>query len=113
MRDLLDREAGDPHAAQAVAMFCYQAKKHLAAMASVLGGLDTLVFTAGIGANSPLIRGRICDGMEFMGIKLEAGRNQANAGVISCDGSPVTVHVMKTDEELMIARHTRKLISND
>lgn len=110
MSDLLAREADDPHAAQAVDMFCYQAKKHLAAMAAVLGGLDTLVFTAGIGAYSPAIRRRICQGMEFMGIELDSSRNEANAPVISSDGSPVTVRAMKTDEELMIARHTRKMI---
>ena len=110
MRDLLDRETGDPHAKQAVDMFCYQAKKFLGAMAAVLGGLDTLVFTAGVGANSAAVRARICQGMEFLGIEIDAGRNEANADVISCDGGAVTVRVMKTDEELMIARHTCKLI---
>ena len=106
MHDLLQREADDPPAAQAVEMFCYQAKKFLAALAAALGGLDTLIFTAGIGAKAPTIRRRICEGLEFMGIRLDPARNDANAKIISCDGAPVTVRVMKTDEELMIARHT-------
>ncbi len=112
MRDLLAREADDPHAAQAVAMFCYQAKKYVGALAAVLGGLDTLVFTAGIGARAPVIRARICEGLEFLGIRLDAGRNDSNAPVISSDGSSVKVRVMKTDEELMIARHTRNLLND-
>jgi acetate kinase len=106
MRDLLGREARDPHAAQAVELFCYQARKFVGALATVLGGLDTLIFTAGVGANSPLVRQRICRGLEFMGIRLDASRNDAGAPVISSAGGPVTVRVMKTDEELMIARHT-------
>jgi acetate kinase len=111
MHDLLQHEASDPNAAQAIELFCYQAKKHLAAMAAAIGGLETLVFTAGIGSGAPPIRWRICQGLEFMGIRLDAGRNDANAPVISCDGSPVTVRVMKTDEELMIARHTYNVVS--
>lgn len=113
MRDLLDREAGDPHASQAVEMYCYQAKKFIGALAAVLSGLDTLVFTARVGANSPIIRERICHGLEFLGIKLDSSRNQSNAEVISCEGSSITVRVIKTDEELMIARHTRNLLRTD
>ena len=111
MRDLLGREAADPHAAQAVEMFCYQARKFVAAMASALGGLDTFVFTAGVGTNAPEIRQRICHGLDFMGIRIDAARNESNAAVISPDDSPVTVRVMKTDEELMIARHTHRLLN--
>lgn len=110
MYDLLKHEANDPQAAEAIELFCYQAKKYLAAMAAVLGGLETLVFTAGIGAGAPAIRWRICRGMEFMGIRLDCGRNDANAPVISADDSPVVVRVMKTDEELMIARHTYRVV---
>jgi acetate kinase len=110
MRDLLAKEANDPHAAQAIEMYCYHARKHLGALASVIGGLDTLVFTAGIGTYSPVIRRRICEGTEFLGIRLNATRNDASAAVISSDTSPATVRVMKTDEELMIARHTCKLL---
>ena len=111
MRDLLNREAADPHAAQAVEMFCYQARKFVAAMATTLGGLDTFVFTAGVGTNAPEVRGRICTGLEFMGIHIDPARNEANAAIISTDQSPVTVRVMRTDEELTIARHTFKLLN--
>lgn len=110
MRDLLEQEAHDQHAAQAIELYCYQAKKHLAALAAVLGGLDTLVFTAGIGEKAPAIRRRICDGLAFLGIQLDASRNEANAPIISRDGSPAVVRVMKTDEELMIARHTHNVL---
>jgi acetate kinase len=110
MRDLLAKEASDLHAAQAIEMYCYHARRHLGALAAVIGGLDTLVFTAGIGTYSPVIRGRICEGTEFLGIRLDPARNESTATVISGDGSPVTVRVMKTDEELMIARHTCKLL---
>ncbi len=110
MRDLLQRASEDPHAAQAVELFCYQARKFLGALAAALGGLETLVFTAGIGAGSPSIRQRICEGLEFLGIRLDADRNLAGGPVISRDQSPVTVRVMKTDEELVIARHTCDLL---
>jgi acetate kinase len=110
MLDLLQREQSDLPAAEALALYCYLAKKQLGALATVLSGLDTLVFTAGVGANSPVIRRRICEGLQFLGIHLDADRNQSNAAVISSDGSPVTVRVMQTDEELMIARHTFNLL---
>ena len=110
MEDLLGREADDSRAAAAVGLFCYQARKFLGALSSVLGGLDTLVFTAGIGENSPEIRRRICENMGYLGIRLDEQRNDAGEGVISKDDSPVTVRVMKTNEELMIARHTRDVV---
>jgi acetate kinase len=90
--------------AEAVALFCYQAKKWVGAFAAVLGGLDTLVFSAGIGENCPSIRARICDGLGFLGIELNESRNAETAGVISTDASRATVRVIRTDEELMIAR---------
>jgi len=111
MKELLDREAKDRRAADAVQLFCYQAKKFLGALATVLGGLDTLIFTGGIGENSPTIRDRICREMGFFGISVDANRNNTNAGVISCDSGQVVVRVMKTNEELMIARHTYQLIT--
>lgn len=110
MEDLLSQEATNPQAAEAVALFCHQAKKFLGALAAVLGGLDTLVFTGGIGENAPPVRGRICEGMEFIGIQLDPIRNRASAPIISRDDSRTTVRVMRTNEELMIARHTRDLI---
>lgn len=110
MKELLAREAADPHAAEAVALFCYQARKWVGALAAVLGGLDTLVFTGGIGQNAPKIRERIVADLGFLGIRLDPARNDASAAVVSRDRSPVTVRVMETNEELMIARHVRQLI---
>jgi acetate kinase len=110
MKDLLEKSQHEPHAAEAVNLFCYQAKKFLGALAAVLGGLDTLVFTGGIGENAPLIRQGICEDMEFLGIQLDTQLNHSNAAIISQENSRVSVRVMKTNEELMIARHTRNLI---
>jgi acetate kinase len=104
MRELLDHEAGDVRAAEAVALFCYQVKKWIGAFAAALGGVETLVFAGGIGENAPIVRARICEGLGFLGIELEETRNMANAGVISTDASRATVRVIRTDEELMIAR---------
>lgn len=103
MRDLLALESEDVRAAEAVALFCYQAKKFLGAYAAVLGGLDTLVFAGGIGENAAPVRARICDGLGFLGIELSQSRNAVHAPVISVDGSRVCVRVIRTDEELMIA----------
>ena len=110
MRDLLDREASDPRAAEAIALFCYGAKKFLGALAAALGGLDALVFTGGIGEHAGLVRERVCEGLAFLGIRLDRGRNAAHAPVISSDAAAVTVRVVPTDEDLMVARHTRRLI---
>jgi acetate kinase len=110
MKDLLAREARNSRAAEAVALFCYQARKSLGALAAVLGGLDTLVFTGGIGENSPPVRGRICRGLEYLGVYLDPSRNTANAPVISREKSGVTIRVIKTNEELMVARHTLSLL---
>ena len=104
LRDLLAQEAGDVRAAEAVALFCYQAKKWIGSFAAVLGGLDTLVFAGGIGENAPLVRARICAGLNFLGIELNESRNAATAAVISTDASRATVRVIHTDEEQMIAR---------
>jgi acetate kinase len=76
-----------------------------------LGGLDTLVFTGGIGENAPTVRARVCDGLGFLGIELEKKRNAANECVISAAASRVAVHVIRTDEELMIARSVIRLLS--
>jgi len=110
MRDLLAREADDVRAAEAVALFCYQAKKWVGAFAAALGGLDTLVFSAGIGERSASIRARICEGLGFLGIELHEGRNAAHAPVISGEGCRVTVRVIPTNEELMIARSVSRLL---
>ncbi len=104
MRILLDRETQDVRAAEAVALFCYQIKKCIGGFAAALGGLDTLVFAGGIGENAPAVRARICDGLGFLGIELDANQNAAGGGVIST-GS-VQVRVIRTDEERMIAEMT-------
>jgi acetate kinase len=104
MRDLLDHEKSDVRAAEAVALFCYQAKKWIGAYAAALGGLDTLVFAGGIGENASPVRSRICEGLNFLGIELDESRNAEAAPVISTDASRVMVRVIRTDEELMIAR---------
>ena len=110
MRELLDREAQDGRAADAVALFCYQVKKWIGAFAAALGGLDTLVFAGGIGEQAPTVRARICAGLEFLGIRLDAKRNAANEGVISTAAGPVAVRVMHTDEERMIAESVTRLL---
>jgi acetate kinase len=110
MKDLLDKEKSEPQAKEAVDIFCYQASKYLGALAAVLNGVDTLVFTGGIGENSPAVRQRICQNLSFIGIHLDHQRNVANASIISVEKAPVTVRVMKTNEDLMIARHTFALI---
>jgi acetate kinase len=104
MHDLLECEAQDMRAAEAVALFCYQVKKWIGAFAAALGGLDTLVFAGGIGENAPTVRARICDGLKFLGIELEEKRNEANEGVISTAAGRVAVRVIRTDEEQMIAK---------
>ena len=89
MRDLLKLETLDVRAAEAVALFCYQVKKWIGGFAAALGGLDTLVFAGGIGENAPEVRARICDGLDFLGIRLETTRNAGNEGVISVPSGPV------------------------
>jgi acetate kinase len=104
VRELLQREAGDPRAAEALALFCYQAKKLIGAYAAALGGIDTLVFSGGIGEHAPLIRERICANLDFLGIRLDPQCNAGNAAVISSGTATVVVRVIRTDEESMIAR---------
>jgi acetate kinase len=110
MRDLLAREAVDIRAAEAVALFCYQAKKWVGSFAAALGGLETLVFSGGVGENSPAIRTGICDGLEFLGIELNKPRNAENAPVISAPTGRVTVRIIRTKEELMIARTVWRIL---
>ncbi len=110
LRDLLLREADDVRAAEAVALFCYQARKWTGAYAAALGGLDTLVFAGGIGENSAVVRQRICTGLGFLGIELSDDRNARNEPLISTDAGRVRVRVIRTDEELMIARSVARLL---
>lgn len=110
MRELLALEATDVRAAEAVALFCYQARKWIGAFTAALDGLDTLVFAGGIGENAPAIRARICDGLRFLGVELESAANENSAPVISSGASRVVVRVIRTDEELVIARSVYRVL---
>jgi acetate kinase len=110
LRDLLARQEHDHRAAEAVALFFYHIKKATGALAAVLGGLDILVFSGGIGENSCEARTRICAGLEFLGITLDPVRNRAGEPIISAGGSSVQVRVICTDEESMIARDVNRLL---
>ena len=110
MRDLLKREAEDPRAAEAVALFCYQLRKWIGAFAAALGGVETLVFAGGIGEKSPAVRLRICAALGFLGIELDPARNEQNADLISAHGARVKVRVIPTNEELVIARSVCRVL---
>lgn len=113
MRDLLAREKTDVRAAEALALFCYSVKKWIGAFAAALGGIDTLVFAGGIGENSADVRWRACEGLEFLGLRLDPQRNAQHATVVSAADSRVTVRVIPTNEELMIAKATHRVIKGD
>lgn len=109
---LLKKEDSDPTAKEALSVFCYQAKKFIGALAAAMGGLDVLVFTGGIGENSAIIRERICQDLEFLGIKIDQWSNHSRQETISNLTGRVKVTVLVTNEEWMIARHTKKIISD-
>jgi len=104
IRELIKREATDSRAADAVELFCYQTKKWIGSFAAALGGLDTLVFSGGIGEHEAAIRKRLCFGLQFLGIELDETRNNKNENIISTDESKIPVYVIKTNEEIMIAK---------
>lgn len=110
MRELLSREPQDTRAAQAVALFCYQARKGIGALAAALGGLDCLVFAGGIGERAPVVRERICHGLEHLGVRIDPERNGVNAPIISPEGERVKVRVIPTDEQLVMARAIERLL---
>ena len=110
MRDLLGAERTDPRAADAVNLFCYQARKFIGAYAAILGGLDVLVFAGGIGEHASPVRARICEGLEFLGVSLDAAQNLQNASLISPAGAGVAVHVIPTNEEVIIAEATGNVL---
>ena len=109
MRVLLEKGDSDPAAALAVRMFSYQVRKFIGAFAAALSGLDTLVFTGGIGEHAATVRAEICSGLQYLGIALDDAANNRNAEVISAASSRCAVRVVETDEDLMIARHTRSV----
>ena len=111
MRDLLEAEKEDNAAHEAVELFCYQARKYIGSLAAVLGGLDVLVFTGGIGEHSPEIRKRICSGLEFLGVTIDEEKNRKNMPLVSLEKGPVAVRIIETNEELMIARHTYTVLA--
>jgi acetate kinase len=110
MKPLLDKMQQDTRAEEALDLFCYRAKKYIGAYAAVLGGLDLLVFAGGIGEHAPIVRKQICDGLDFLGIRLDAQCNEASAALISSPESRVKVRVIKTNEELMIVRHVLSIL---
>jgi acetate kinase len=113
MRDLLAHEADDIRASEAVALFCYQAKKWIGCFAAALGGLDTFVFAGGIGENAPPVRASMCERLGHLGIEIDEKRNAAGDAVISTDASRTTVRVIRTDEDLMIARSVSHILKTD
>jgi acetate kinase len=110
LRDLLARQDTDTRAAEAVELFCYRAKAGIGALAAALGGLNTLVFSGGIGENSPEVRRRICDGLEFLGVTLDDRCNAASSPLISAEAGRVAVRVIPTDEESLIASAAAEFI---
>jgi acetate kinase len=110
MRDLVEREGSDVRAAEAVELFCYHTRKWVGAFSAVLGGLETLVFTGGIGENAADVQARACRGLDFLSVELDEARNAASAPVISTAASPATVRVIRTDEELMIAKAACRIL---
>ncbi len=115
MRELAEIEDTDNRAKEAIELFCYQTKKWIGSFAAALGGLDTLVFSGGIGEHSPEVRSKICDGLEFIGIELDEIKNMNNEALIATEDSKVNVHVIKTNEEEMIAKLVSRILnfSND
>ncbi|TWW01596.1 acetate/propionate family kinase [Chitinophaga pinensis] len=108
IQTLLEMESTDPKAAEAVQLFCYQAKKYIGALTAAAGGIDTLIFTGGIGLHAPLIRQRICADLDYLGIQTDAALNNDNRDIISLESARVKVRVMATNEEYIIAQHTQQ-----
>jgi acetate kinase len=113
MKDLLINESSDVRAKEAIEVFCYQTKKWIGSYSAALGGLDTLVFAGGIGENVPVIRSRICKGLEFLGVDIDENLNKANEGIISKKMGKVAVRIIRTDEEFMIAQQVSQMLKLD
>src|SRR5438045_7286588 len=105
MRDLLQRAASDSRASEAIELYCYTARKHFGALAAVLGGVDTIVFTGGVGEHAAPIREKICSRLEHLGVQLDRKSNTAHEAVVSVDSSRVVVRVIATADDLVIAKH--------
>jgi acetate kinase len=117
MREIVEAaSSGNERAKLAIEMYCYRIKKYIGAYAAVLGGLDVLVFTAGVGEHSPIIRELSCQGLEFLGIEIDRARNDAltgGEGEISRKGAPVRIFSIPTNEELVIAREAERLTTKE
>jgi acetate kinase len=111
LRALTARAATDPHAAEAIALFCYEVKKRIGAFAAVLGGIDRLVFTGGIGEHAAHVRAAVCQGLEFLGLALDPARNAAHQATVSSEGAAVAVHVLPTDEERVVLAGVLSVLS--
>lgn len=109
VRSLLARRDSEPSAALALDVFAWSARKWVGAMAAALGGLDTLVFTGGIGEHAAPVRAAIAQGLDHLGVRLDTARNERSEPIVSPEGAVCTVRVVKTDEERMVARHTGTL----
>lgn len=112
MLTLLQQESINTHAAEAVELFCYQARKSIGALAAVLGGIDSIIFSGGIGEQAPLIRARICAGLGYLGVDIDDEPNTRHADLISSVNSEVGVHVIPTDEAQILCRNTYQTIMN-
>jgi acetate kinase len=102
----------DARARFAIEVFCYRTAGHIASLAAALGGLDGIVFTAGVGENAAAVRSAICHACAWLGLELDEVANQAHKERISAPGSRIAAYVIKTDENLMIARHARALVGS-
>jgi acetate kinase len=111
VRDLLAHQRTDPRAALALAVFAWSARRWIGAMSAAIGGLDTLVFTGGIGEHAAELRTAIASGLEYLGVSLDPSRNSRGEGVVSSDGASCRVLVVRTDEERMVARHARRIVT--
>jgi acetate kinase len=110
MKTLLEKQTTEPHAAQAIELFCHTARKYIGALSTTIGGVDTLVFTGGIGERAAPVRWKICQDLEYLGIRLDPVKNEGHADIISMENCQCAVRVIQTNEDLMIARHTRDLL---
>ncbi|MGA8644366.1 acetate/propionate family kinase [Candidatus Binatus sp.] len=110
VKTLLDARSANADAAMAIEMFCYQIRKSVGALAAALGGLDMLIFTGGIGEHAAAVRAEVCEGLGYLGLAIDPRRNESNQDTISSPGSKCRVRVIPTNENLMVARHTARLV---
>jgi acetate kinase len=113
MRTLLEKKANDPRAREAIELFVYRVAREIGSLAAALNGLDAIVFTGGIGEHAPPVRDGICRAARWLGVDLDSDNNQKGSMIISQPNSRVLVLVVPTDEELMIAQHTKRVLAED